>query len=75
MTTADIVRERALSLARTQVETDEALLELESCSGGRRVAAVRARQQVLEWLDSEPDQPAATRAVELLDELLARLPA
>ena len=75
MTTADIVRERALSLARTQVESDEAIRELEGCSGGRRVAAVRARQQVLAWLDSEPDQPAAMRAVELLDELLARLPA
>jgi hypothetical protein len=75
MTTADVVRERALSLARSETDVEDAVRELESCSGGRRVAAVRARQRVVAWLDSEPDQPAAMRAVEYLDQLLARLPA
>ena len=75
MTTADVVRERALSLARSETDFEDAVRELESCCGGRRVAAVRARQQVVAWLDSEPDQPAAMRAVEYLDQLLARLPA
>ena len=49
--------------------------ELLTASGGRRVAAVRARQQLLEGLESEPNQREAMRAVEFLDELLERLPA
>jgi len=39
------------------------------------VAAVRARQQLVTRLDSEPDQQDAKRAIEFLDDLLARLPA
>ena len=73
MTTADAVREHALALARTSVDRDEAVRELEALSGGRRVAVVRARQ-----LLSSPEgsaEPAAGRAVDLLDELLGRLPA
>ena len=64
----------ALDLARTSVDRDEAVRELETLCGGRRVAVVRARQQVL----SSPKvrkEPATGRAVELLDELLGRLPA
>jgi hypothetical protein len=75
MTTADAVRERALALARAQTERTEALRELRDCCGDRRVSAVRARQQLVAWLDSEPDQSDAMRAIELLDELLDRLPA
>lgn len=75
MTTGDIVRERALALARSETDRDQAVSELLTACGGRRVAAVRARQQLLEWLDSEPDQPEAMRAIEFLDELLERLPA
>ncbi len=74
MTTADIVRERALSLARSNTEPQEAVRELLDCSGGRRVAAVKARQQVLAWIDSAPDQQAAMLAVQYLDGLLDRLP-
>jgi hypothetical protein len=72
MTTADSIRERALSLARSGVERDDAIRDLETASGGRRVAVVRARQQVMSA--SEPDDQDAVRAVELLDALLGRMP-
>jgi hypothetical protein len=75
MTTGDVVRERALALARSETDRDQAVSELLMTCGGRRVAAVRARQQLLAWLDSEPDQREATRAIEFLDELLKRMPA
>jgi hypothetical protein len=55
------------------VEPPEAIRELEASSGGRRVAVVRARQQLLSSPD-EPDDQAKARAVALLDELLGRLP-
>jgi hypothetical protein len=75
MTTGDVVRERALTLARSGTDRDQAVSELLTTCGGRRVAAVRARQQLLEGLESEPNQREATRAIEFLDELLAGLPA
>jgi hypothetical protein len=75
MTTGDIVRERALELARSQTSLEYAVSELLEACSGRRVAAVRARQQLASWLDSEPDQQDAMRALEFLDELLGRLPA
>jgi hypothetical protein len=74
MTTADVVRERALALARSGTDRDQAVRELEISCEGRRVAAVRARQQLLALLDGEPDQQDAMVAVEFLDGLLARLP-
>jgi len=74
MTTADSVREHALALARTSVNRDEAVRELEALCEGRRVAVVRARQQMLSSPDGS-EEPATGRAVELLDELLGRLPA
>ncbi len=75
MTTADVVREQALQLARTEPDREEAIRVLETVSEGRRVAAVLARRRVSAWLDSEPDQADAIRAIELLDLLLDRLPA
>lgn len=75
MTTGDIVRERALELARSLTDRDLAVSELLEACGGQRVAAVRARQQLVTRLDSEPDQQDAKRAIEFLDDLLARLPA
>jgi hypothetical protein len=75
MTTADVVREQALLLARTVSDEDEAIRELESASGGRRVAAVLARRQVSEGMEDQPDRADAARAIELLDRLLERLPA
>jgi hypothetical protein len=75
MTTADSVRERALFLALSGADRKEAVQELETSCAGRRVAVVRARQVMASSLEDEPDQPATTRAIELLDDLLARLPA
>jgi hypothetical protein len=75
MTTADSVRERALFLAVSGIDREEAVQELEASCAGRRVAVVRARQVIASSLEDEPDQPATTRAIELLDDLLARLPA
>jgi hypothetical protein len=75
MTTGDIVRERALELAHSETDRELAVSELLTSCGGRRVAAVRARQQLAAWLDREPDQRHAMRAIEFLDELLEKLPA
>jgi hypothetical protein len=75
MTTADTVRDLALALARTEPDRERAVLELETSSGGRRVAAVRARQQLGASLEDEPTDEDLARAIELLDELLERLPA
>jgi hypothetical protein len=73
MTTADIVRELAIALARSGTEPDQAVRELEMCCEGRRVAVVRARQQ-LASVDGERGEDARL-AIEFLDALLARLPA
>ena len=75
MTTAESVRERALFLAVSGADAEKAVQELEATCAGRRVAVVRARQMMASSLEDEPDQPATTRAIELLDDLLARLPA
>jgi hypothetical protein len=75
MPTGDMLRERALELARSLADRDLAVDELLETCAGRRVAAVRARQQLVTRLDSEPDQQDAKRAIEFLDDLLARLPA
>jgi hypothetical protein len=74
MTTGDIVRERALELARSETDREQAVSELLTTCGGRRVAAVRARQQLVALLDSEPGRQDAMRAVEFLDDLLEKLP-
>jgi hypothetical protein len=75
MTTGDIVRERALELAHSETDREQAVSELLLSCGGRRVAAVSARQHLLASLDSELDQKDAMRALEFLDELLEKLPA
>ena len=75
MTTGDILRERALELARSQADQEHAVSELLAACLGRRVAAVRARQQLVAWLESEPDQHDAMRAIEFLNAVLNRLPA
>jgi hypothetical protein len=74
MTTADIVRELALALAWSGTEPDQAVQELEICCQGRRVPAVRARQQLLTSVDSEQNEHALV-AIGFLDALLDRLPA
>jgi hypothetical protein len=74
MTTGEIVRERAMELALSQTGRQQAVAELLTACGGRRVAAVRARQELLASLDSEPDQEEALSAIGFLDDVLERLP-
>jgi hypothetical protein len=74
MSTADTVRDLALSLARAGLERAEAVQELESASGGRRVAVVRARQMMVSSVEDESAQPDTAEAIALLDDLLVRLP-
>jgi hypothetical protein len=73
MTTSDEVRQRALDLARAGASTEQAIRELRECCGDRRVPVVLARQHLVE--EEEAEQPVSARAVELLDEVLGRLPA
>jgi hypothetical protein len=73
MATADIVREKALTLAGAG-PTEEAIQELlESCQE-KRVPIVLARQQLLTDLEAGPSDPVVGRALELLDQVLERLP-
>jgi hypothetical protein len=72
MTTAEIVMERALALAGAGVEDEGAVQEVLSSAGGNRVAVIIARRHLME--ESE-DQGGAGQAVEILDEVLRRLPA
>jgi hypothetical protein len=74
MTTAESVRDLAIVLARSELEREEAVQELESACGGRRVAAVRARQLIASSLEADVDRPERQEAITLLDDLLTRLP-
>lgn len=74
MTTAQIIRETALALAQADSPTDEAVRELLAACQEKRVPVVLARQQFQKQQEDEPDDVVANRAVELLDEVLARLP-
>ncbi len=73
MTTADIVMERALTHARDGTEEERALGDLLECCGDNRVALVLARRHLLERT-SESQNDHATRAAELLEQTLHRLP-
>jgi hypothetical protein len=74
MPTADIVHEKALSLAESGAATEEAVTELLECCGQKRVSVVLARQQLLRDLEARPSDPVPTRAAGLLDQVLERLP-
>jgi hypothetical protein len=74
MTTTDTVRGKALALAREGAPTEEATRELLECCGDKRVPVVLARQGFLKDLEERPSDPTVGRAVELLDQVLDRLP-
>jgi hypothetical protein len=74
MTTSEMLTEQALSLASAGAAGEDAVLELLSASGERRVAVVRARQALLARTAEQGDDETAAQAVELLDEVLIRLP-
>jgi hypothetical protein len=73
MPTADIVREKALTLAGDG-PTEEAIQELLDCCKDKRVPIVLARQQLLTDMEAGHSDPNVGRAVELLDQVLGRLP-
>jgi hypothetical protein len=70
MSTSDIVMERALALAGEDLDQEAAVAQLLESADGRRVSVVLARQHLL-----DEQNEAAARAVELLDEVLVRMPA
>ena len=74
VTTSEMLTEQALSLASAGTVGEEAVLELLSASGEHRVAVVRARQALLAGTAEQPSDETADQAVELLDEVLIRLP-
>ncbi|MGH2681809.1 MAG: hypothetical protein ACRDIX_01090 [Actinomycetota bacterium] len=74
MTTTDSVKEKALALAEAGSPTDEAVRELLASCKEKRVPVVLARQQFLQQQEEHPDNLVFNRAVELLDNVLARLP-
>lgn len=75
MSNAEVIREQALALATSGADRDEAIRELERSAAGRRVSVVRARQQMETSVGDGTEQPNVARALELLDEVLVRLPA
>ena len=74
MTTADALREKALSVAEAGAESADAVRELLEYCQDRRVAVVLARQQLITEQEARPSDPVLSRAVELLDLVLQRLP-
>jgi hypothetical protein len=68
------VREKAVNLAQAEMPTEEAIRELLECCRERRVPVVLARQQFQKEMEERPSDPVVSRAAELLDRLLERLP-
>ena len=75
MSNAQVIREQALALATSGADRDQAVRELERSASGRRVAVVRARQQMVTSLEDDTEQPGIACALELLDEVLVHLSA
>jgi hypothetical protein len=73
MTTAEVVAERALGSARSEMDEETAIRELLDLAGERRVAVVRARQLLADRGGGSEDASLA-RAVRMLDEALSRIP-
>jgi hypothetical protein len=74
MPTADALREKALSVAEAGAESADAVRELLEYCQDHRVAVVLARQQLITEQEARPSDPVLSRAVELLDLVLQRLP-
>ena len=74
MTTSEVLTEQALSLASAGAVGEDAVRELLTASGERRVAVVRARQTLLSRSADQAADPTTAQAVELLDAVLTRLP-
>ena len=71
MTTAYQVTERALALARSGSEAEDAVADLLNCCAGKRVSVVIARQRLHEETTGTLGETSA-RAIEFLDLVLER---
>lgn len=74
MTTSESLTEQALALASAGAVGEDAVGELLTASGERRVAVVRARQSLLARPVESAEDATRAQAVELLDAVLIRLP-
>ena len=76
MTTADLLSERASTLARSDASDADAIAELLRCADGHRVSVVLARRR-LEGDTEGVDVPGGgtTRAVALLQATIDQMPA
>jgi hypothetical protein len=74
MTTSDLLTQRAIELVLSDVEQDEAVSDLLRSSDGRRVSAVKARQELMGRLDGSDEPLVLERAVQLMDQTLLRMP-
>ena len=74
MSTAETLADRAIELAGTGMDTDEAVQNLLDCCADKRVSVVMAKRSIEERLEGGADDPALTRAVDLLAETLQKGP-
>ncbi len=70
MTTGEEILQLAISHAERGSSTDQAVDDLLRCCSGRRVSAVRARQELLDRRDSSPGDEIVTRALQFVDGML-----
>jgi hypothetical protein len=75
MTTAEAIMEQALDLAIRETGREAAVRELAALSGDRRVAVVRAKQQLADRSSDDPADMALQLASDYLDGVLQMLPA
>jgi len=72
MSTGEELLERALSHTQAGADAEDAVEDLLQCCAGRRVAAVHARQVLLERVEADPGDETAARAMGFVDEMLHR---
>jgi uncharacterized protein HemY len=75
MTTAETIMEQALDLAIRDTDRELAARELATLFADRRVAVVRAKQQLADRSSEDPADMALQLASDYLDGVLQMLPA
>jgi hypothetical protein len=74
MSTADILLDKSLELARADAPQDQAVEELLECCGNHRVSAVIARDRAHANAEADGADPTAGRAAGYLDAMIERMP-
>jgi hypothetical protein len=64
------IRDQAMSLARAGTDVPQAVVTMQA-RGDHRVALVMAKRLIETDLEAQPD-PSATRALEIIDEVLGQ---